>query len=67
MNSQVPDSGSTATAMFTGIKTNHRVVGFDSSAEYMNVNHYHTAKRLDSILKWAQDSGMSTGFVTDTR
>ncbi|XP_033336693.2 alkaline phosphatase [Megalopta genalis] len=67
-NKQVPDSASTATAMFGGVKTNYEVVGVDSNvplgdcAASMNAS-YH----VESIVSWAQKAGKSTGFVTTTR
>ena len=61
------DSAAAATGLFSGVKTNHDVVGFDSSAEYENIEQHvgGGARKVDSILKWAQDVGMRTGFVTD--
>ncbi|XP_076293665.1 alkaline phosphatase [Lasioglossum baleicum] len=67
-NKQVPDSASTATAMFCGVKTNYEVIGVDANvplgdcAASLNAS-YH----LESIISWAQKAGKSTGFVTTTR
>lgn len=52
---QVPDSASTATAMFCGVKTRSRRLGMDKDGE-----------ALPSILKMFQDSKKRTGFVTTT-
>ncbi|XP_023300319.2 alkaline phosphatase [Lucilia cuprina] len=67
-NKQVPDSFSTATALFSGVKVNYETGGVDATVNLGNcsasldVNH-----QVNSILKWAQDDGMLTGFVTNTR
>ncbi|XP_013104727.2 alkaline phosphatase [Stomoxys calcitrans] len=67
-NKQVPDSFSTATALFSGIKINYETGGVDSSVSLGNcsasLNHEH---HVQSILKLAQDDGKLTGFVTTTR
>lgn len=59
---------STATALFGGVKTNYEVGGVDSSVSLGNCteslkNQHH----IETIIKWAQDDGMYTGFVTTTR
>lgn len=65
---QVPDSTATATAMFGGVKANYHTSGVDSNvresdcAASLNPNHH-----VSSIIQWAQEVGMSTGFVTTTR
>lgn len=65
---QVPDSTSTATALFGGVKANFETGGVDSAVKLGNceasINPTH---QVDSILQWAQNEGMSTGFVTTTR
>ncbi|XP_046488848.1 alkaline phosphatase isoform X1 [Neodiprion pinetum] len=65
---QVPDSASTATAVFCGVKTNYKVTGVDSNVPLNDCEaslneDYH----VDSILAWAQAAGKDTGFVTTTR
>lgn len=68
VDKQVPDSASTATALFCGVKTNYEVVGVDANVRLgdcrasLNVN-YH----VDSFLAWAQAADKATGFVTTTR
>ena len=42
-------------------------MGFDNSIEYNSVAAQETANKVDSIMKWAQDAGKDTGFVTNTR
>lgn len=53
---------------FLGIKSNYETSGVDGSVRLndceasLNKSHH-----VDSILKWAQDAKMATGFVTTTR
>ncbi|KYN18595.1 Alkaline phosphatase, tissue-nonspecific isozyme [Trachymyrmex cornetzi] len=67
-NEQVPDSASSATALFGGVKTNYEVVGVDVNVELNNCKaslnaNYH----VDSFIAWAQAADKVTGFVTNTR
>ncbi|XP_036338898.1 alkaline phosphatase [Rhagoletis pomonella] len=65
---QVPDSFSTATALFGGVKTNYETGGVDSSVALKNCSASLDANHhVQTILKWAQVDGMNTGFVTTTR
>lgn len=65
---QVPDSTSTATALFGGVKANYETGGVDSTVPLGNCEaSLNATHHVDSILQWAQDAGMSTGFVTTTR
>ena len=64
VNAQTPDSAATASAMFTGVKTNYYTMGFDNSIVLGNVTSETTARKVDSILKWAQDAGKDTGSNT---
>ncbi|XP_014286122.1 alkaline phosphatase [Halyomorpha halys] len=67
-NKQVPDSASTATAMFTGVKVNYRMIGVDSSVKERDCEASLMAeKRLTSIATLAQQAGKATGIVTTTR
>ncbi|KAH0953096.1 hypothetical protein HN011_003387 [Eciton burchellii] len=67
-NKQVPDSASTATALFGGVKTNYEVVGVNANVRLgdcetsLNASHH-----VDSLIAWAQAAGKATGFVTTTR
>ncbi|XP_019762071.2 alkaline phosphatase, tissue-nonspecific isozyme isoform X1 [Dendroctonus ponderosae] len=67
-NKLVPDSCSTATALFSGIKANHKTSGVDHT---VNVNDCDASLKksaqLESFIDWAQEAGKSTGFVTTTR
>lgn len=64
----VPDSFSTATALFGGVKANYETGGVDSAVKLgdckTSLNEEHHVK---SILHMAQIDGMHTGFVTTTR
>nr|XP_033187513.1 alkaline phosphatase-like [Bombus vancouverensis nearcticus] len=65
---QVPDSASTATALFGGVKTNYNVVGVDANVAMNNCSASLNADyHVDSIISWAQAAGKDTGFVTTTR
>lgn len=61
---QVPDSASTATALFGGIKTNYEVVGVDANVRLgdcqasLNASHH-----VDSIVAWAQAADKATGLI----
>ena len=61
---QTPDSSSTASAIYSGVKTKFKTLGFDSSIIYKNASSQLTARKVDTILKWAQMAGKDTGFVT---
>jgi len=60
----VPDSASTATALFGGVKTNYEVVGVDANVQLedceasLNENFH-----VDSFIAWAQASGKATGPI----
>ncbi|OXA56862.1 Membrane-bound alkaline phosphatase [Folsomia candida] len=67
-NSQVGDSACTATSYLCGSKGNYRTIGVtpdvqesDCSAQMDPANH------VTSVLQWAQEAGLSTGIVTNTR
>lgn len=67
-NKQVPDSASTATALFGGVKTNYKVVGVDARVPLDDCcASLNTDYHVDSIITWAQAAGKDTGFVTTTR
>jgi alkaline phosphatase len=62
IDSQVPDSAGTATALFTGIKTSIRAVGLNPATKEAT-----ESDRLRNIMDWAQEVGKRTGIVTTTR
>ena len=47
--------------MFSGIKTNYETIGFDNSVVNDDPYSELTARKVETILKWAQDAGMDTG------
>ena len=68
VNYQVPDSASTATALFSGIKTNYMVLGVTADVNVRNCSASQNENfQVPSIFKYAQDAGKSTGIVTNTR
>ncbi|KAH8387011.1 hypothetical protein KR093_004141 [Drosophila rubida] len=65
---QVPDSFSTATALFGGVKANYETGGVDANVPLANCSaSLNEANHVQTILNWAQVDGMRTGFVTTTR
>lgn len=64
----VSDSTCTATAFLSGIKGNYGVMGMSGHVPLNNCTaSLDKSQHIDSIFKWAQDAGMSTGVVTNTR
>ncbi len=61
VDSQTADSASTATALFSGIKTNINTLGFDSGIVHDDPASELSANKVETILKWAQDADMDTG------
>jgi len=66
-NKQTGDSAATAVAMFTGVKTIYKTLGYDSKVVRGKPSTHKIAEKLSSILSWAQEAGMKTGFVTNSR
>lgn len=65
---QVPDSMSTATALFGGVKGNYQTGGVDEAVTLGDCRGTLNGKnQVLSIIELAQEAGMSTGFVTTTR
>jgi len=65
---QVPDSASTATAMFSGVKVNYETVGVTMDVKWKVCEPSLLPRnRLSTIATWAQEVGKSTGVVTTTR
>lgn len=68
INYQVADSACTATAILTGVKNNYGTIGLNGNVNLRNcTGQLDNSTHLHSILKYAQDAGKSTGFVTTTR
>lgn len=63
VNQQTPDSASTASALYSGIKTIHDTLGYDSSIIYDNATSMLTANKVSNILIWAQEVGKDTGEI----
>ena len=53
----VPDSSSTAFAMYTGVKTSGYTMGYDYSVSYMNISSQENATEVTTVLDWAQERG----------
>lgn len=67
-NSQVADSACSATAFHTGVKTNMAAIAVNANVSFDDcAASSDPINQVESILKWAQDSGKSTGIVTTTR
>ena len=64
---QTPDSASTASAIYSGVKSNYYTLGYDNSIIYNNPTSQDEANKVETVLKWAQDKSKSTGFVTTAR
>ena len=67
MDHQTPDSASTASAMFSGIKTNSWTVGYDSTIVHSDPESQLEEHKVKSIIHHAQEAGKDTGIVTSTR
>ena len=57
------DSSATASAMYSGVKTKHSTMGYDSSIDHDNVTSMRTGTKVNNIFKYAQDAGMATGMT----
>nr|XP_049700424.1 alkaline phosphatase-like [Helicoverpa armigera] len=67
-NKMVPDSACTATAMFSGVKTNQDTVGVDATVQHQDcMTSLRPHARLESLAALALKAGKSTGFVTTMR
>lgn len=54
-------------ALFSGVKTIFKTLGFDSKIKFGKPSSHVKAEKLHGVLHWAQELGMKTGFVTNTR
>ena len=66
VDTQVPDSASTMTAIISGIKTNKGIVGIDESVIRGDCST-KKGNEVISALDLAEIAGLSTGIVTTTR
>ncbi|KXJ70900.1 hypothetical protein RP20_CCG022128 [Aedes albopictus] len=64
VDQQVADSACTATALFSGVKTNHGMINVPSEVPF---NSCVGSGEVAGLLKWAQESGLATGLVTTAR
>lgn len=67
VNRQVPDSACTATAYLSGVKTNYGMINVSPQVPRYNCEYNRTEAEFLGLLKWAQEAGMATGLVTNTR
>uniref|UniRef100_A0A6G1S5K0 Alkaline phosphatase n=1 Tax=Aceria tosichella TaxID=561515 RepID=A0A6G1S5K0_9ACAR len=68
IDQQVPDSAATATAILTGVKANFYTLGVNGNVRLNDTKCQKIRdNQVNSILKWAQEAGKSTGIVTNTR
>lgn len=68
LDSQVPDSAGTATAMLSGLKVNIGTLGVDGRVPYGEACEQLTEDRkILSVLDYALQEGKSVGIVTNTR
>lgn len=67
VNYQVPDSGCTATAFLSGVKSNYGTIGVTAEVPLRNCEAHTKENSVDSIFKFAQDAGMASGIVTTSR
>ncbi|XP_049875109.1 alkaline phosphatase [Pectinophora gossypiella] len=64
----VPDSASTATAMFTGVKVNQETIGVDATVQKTDCEaSLRPEARLKSLAGFALEAGKSAGLVTTMR
>ncbi len=61
------ESAAAATELYSGFKTNLGIVGYNGSAIRDDVDSVRDLLRMETILDWAQEEGMATGAVTNTR
>jgi alkaline phosphatase len=66
VDTQVPDSASTMTAMMSGVKTNRGIVGISEKVSRGKCET-QTGNELISALDLAELAGLSTGIVTTAR
>ena len=64
-DAQTTDSASSAFAIYSGVKTSFWTFGFDKSV--VKGKPDQSPDEFDTILKWSQDAGKDTGFVTTAR
>ena len=63
LDKHVPDSASTANALFSGVKTNFEVIGYNGRVRPGEAENAAKENELATLLDWAQEKGMETGKV----
>lgn len=58
----MPDSASTATALFSGVKVMHRTVGVSNTKQGDCEGSLKPENRLKNVMYWAQDAKKFTGI-----
>ena len=66
VNSQVPDSAGTATAMLAGVKTRIGVIGVAADVAYDDCASA-AAHAVPTLLEHAERAGLASGVITTTR
>ncbi|XP_055912162.1 membrane-bound alkaline phosphatase-like [Eupeodes corollae] len=68
VDKQVADSACSATAYLSGVKGNYGTIGVNAQVKRRDCNKAQDpSTHTESIAKWAQDAGKSTGLVTTAR
>lgn len=68
IDSQVADSGCSATAYLSGVKGNYRTIGLNGKVRRRDcTGGLDKSTHTESIAGWAQKAGKGTGIVTTTR
>lgn len=68
IDSQVADSGCSATAYLSGVKGNYRTIGLNGKVKRRDCTEgLDESNHAESIAGWAQRAGKGTGVVTTTR
>lgn len=63
-NKLVPDSCSTATALFSGIKANQKTSGVDATVDVDDCEaSLKNEAQVDSFISWGQKEGKATGEI----
>lgn len=62
INSQIPESAATATALFCGVKTSFDSIGVDTTAIGRDACR-NIESHTPSIIAWAQEKNLKTGLV----
>ncbi|XP_064650751.1 alkaline phosphatase-like [Lineus longissimus] len=64
---QIAESGTTGSAIQTGVKTRYNLLAYDDTVEWANCSSENPEAQLPSLRDWAEEAGKSTGIVTTAR